>query len=566
MRVFPISGNKVYLDGLEFDAASFDPEQNKCMTAYFSTPFETEQETLLERERAGLYRSFDGGRTWKLANSEMTDAEIWVDPASGDVYAARRNGLYISKDRGNRFSCIYEGEVTGCDIFWETGRIYICSSTQILEGTSQTGFSPLESAAIPDTGPISHISVSPLNSDHLLIQVDEPSQIYRARNQIYASKDGGITWTRWSYDARKDFLPYDSFEKIFAWSYEDENKAWSFGGEFVIASSDGGENWMWSSEGICGVLCGGRFHFNVFNPDLMYVGAQDLNGAITADGGRTWEYVDMSRKGTSGHVYGGYAASRQVFWGCLSDSWEGEKHITITFDGGNTFIDTPYIIDSDIADNNDISSYQSYNNPEIFFAGNYRSMDGGITWERMGRCLQVYSHNPEGAHELYGCEKGSGYVLVSYDEGESWERVNQEEIPLTNRRCLSEVQVDPKNQTVYAAANGTELYSIDLESGELKNLTAALPADLLGNIRVNGIAVDSKNNRLYVSGSASRNLRNNTLLCSEDGGSTWYDATSEGETYKGADIANACCIRIHPETGELWCSTSCFGFVKLSAE
>ena len=564
MRVLalPISGNKVYLDGLEYDPSSFDEKEGRCMTAYYSAPYETERESGLNEREKGLYRSLDGGGTWELVNYEMSDAKLFVEPATGVLFAAREDGLYVSEDGGGHFSCIYSGELTGCDISWENETIYLCDHEKIFKGSRKGGFRPVAARNLPQGGSVGRIAVSPVNPQYLLIQSEEESNQYGTIDQIYSSKDGGETWKLWNYDESKDFIPYDTFEKVFAWSYEDENTVWSFGGEYVIASKDGGENWVWSSDGICGILCGGKFHFNIFDPDLMYFGAQDLNGAITTDGGETWRYVDMSRKGNHGHVYGGYAASSQVFWGCLAEGWEEPKYITITFDGGKSFTDTGYAVDEDIP-NRDLSSYQSYNCPEIFFAGNYRSADGGRTWREMENCLQVYTHNPEGSHELYGCERDGGYVLVSYDEGESWERVNREEIPLTDRKCLSEIQVDPEAGKIYVAANGKELYVVDMENGDVENLTEFLPADHLGNVRVNGIAVDSENGRIYVAGNSSGNLRDYTVVCSEDRGRTWYDATPAGEKYGGVEVNSARCIRMRPGSNEIWCSTGCFGFVKL---
>ena len=52
---------------------------------------------------------------------------------------------------------------------------------------------------------------------------------------------------------------------------------------------------------------GGGFNFNPHKPELLYIGSQDYNGALTRDAGKTWEFVNLSRF-RFGYVYGSYAA------------------------------------------------------------------------------------------------------------------------------------------------------------------------------------------------------------------------------------------------------------------
>lgn len=556
-----IGGNKAYADGLVYDESSYSREQGRCLAAYYSTPYETSRETGLTETDKGLYRSGDGGVAWQLVNRKMTDAKLLVDPENGDIYGARPDGVYVSRDGGENFDVVYGGAVTGFDIHWQSRAMYLCDGKQLLRtDLDRPEFEAVESDSFPQSEETARVAVSPVDGDNLLIQIAQKDDRFGMMLHIYASQDGGRSWSRWKYDESKDFFPYNSFHKIFAWSYKNENAVWSFGGEHVIYSGDKGLNWKNRSQGIGGVLCGGKFHFNIHDPSLIFMGFQDLNGALSVDGGHTWEYKDMSGNGFYGHVYGGYAASRDVFWGCLADSWESPRQITITFDGGKTYHETKHNVSHKLAE---VSSYQSYRNPEVFFAGDYRSADGGKTWERMDGCIQVYTHNPTGEHELYGCEEDKGYVVVSYDDGESWSRVNGEEIPLTRRYCLSEIQVDPENKLLYVAANGKELYTVSLTDGSVVSLTECLPVDLFGRTRVNGIAIARESGKVFVAGASGDYSRDNTLVCSEDGGRTWYDATAYGSHFDGAEVISAVCLRINSGTGDLWCSTDCHGILKL---
>lgn len=556
-----IGGNKAYADGLEYDESSYSEADGRCMTAYYSTPYETGKETGLSEEEKGLYRSMDGGGNWTLVNEELADAELFADPKGGGLYGARPDGIFVSTDGGESFESVYEGKVAGFDIDWRNGIMYLSDGKELLRADLEGAeFQKIKSKSFPEAESVAGVAVSPVNGSNLLIQAGEKDERFGIIHQIYASHDGGDSWECWEYDETGDFFPYNSFQKIFAWSYEDENSVWSIGGEHVVYSGDKGLHWENRAQGICGVLCGGKFQFNIFDPSLIFMGFQDLNSALSVDGGHTWEYKDMSGKGFYGHVYGGYAASEKVFWGCLADSWEGKRRITITFDGGETYVDTGHSVSGKIAE---VSSYQSYNDPEVFFAGNYRSPDGGKTWEKMDGCFQVYTHNPTGEHELYGCEKEMGYVVVSYDDGETWSRVNQEEIELTKRYCLSEVQVDAGNRLLYVAANGKELYTVSLKDGTVEDITERLPEDALGRRRVNGIAISPESGEVFVAGASGDYSRDYTVVCSEDGGRSWFDATPYGTRFGGDEVISAVCLRIHPGTGDLWCSTDCHGILKL---
>jgi len=51
----------------------------------------------------GVYRSDDGGRTWHKSKNPLTEFiySVAVDPASGDVYAGTKAGVFRSRDRGD---------------------------------------------------------------------------------------------------------------------------------------------------------------------------------------------------------------------------------------------------------------------------------------------------------------------------------------------------------------------------------------------------------------------------------------------------------------------------------
>ncbi len=95
-------------------------------------------------------------------------------------------------------------------------------------------------------------------------------------------------------------------------------------------------------------------------------------------------------------------------------------------------------------------------------------------------------------------------------------------------------------------------------------MTGTLPKDQMNSVYVNGIAVDSTKGRLYVAGYDVSVNRSVTVLCSDDGGKTWKDASSFGEIAGGDQVVSPMCLCMQPESGELWCATSCYGILKLT--
>lgn len=72
----------------------------------------------------------------------------------------------------------------------------------------------------------------------------------------------------------------------FYWSPVDENLIYDFENDWLSRSQNKGESFKYYSNGINGIMCGGKFNFNVFDSDIMYFGAQDYYGALTTNGGK----------------------------------------------------------------------------------------------------------------------------------------------------------------------------------------------------------------------------------------------------------------------------------------
>ena len=128
-----IKGHRDIREAITFDESSYNQEKNKCMIAYWSTAYETEDNGLKESEK-GLYKTIDGGYTWKLINSDLCDGTAKVNPYTGDVYVSRKDGIYYSNNKGESFEKIVNESVSGLDLVSknnQTVSVYYCNNDGI---------------------------------------------------------------------------------------------------------------------------------------------------------------------------------------------------------------------------------------------------------------------------------------------------------------------------------------------------------------------------------------------------------------------------------------------------
>ena len=234
-----IKGHRDIREAITFDESSYNQEKNKCMIAYWSTAYETEDNGLKESEK-GLYKTIDGGYTWKLINSDLCDGTAKVNPYTGDVYVSRKDGIYYSNNKGESFEKIVNESVSGLDLVSknnQTVSVYYCNNDGIYISKDEKSFEKVESSSYPKTQPM-NIKVSPVNPEKILIVDKEGSY----KNYPYYSLDGGKTWKGSTFSNELSFMPYNNRASIPMWSTTDENKVWIFAqGDYMSSSIDSGK-------------------------------------------------------------------------------------------------------------------------------------------------------------------------------------------------------------------------------------------------------------------------------------------------------------------------------------
>ena len=575
-KMMLIKGHRDIRESIAYDESSYNQEKNRCMVAYWSTAYETEDNYLEENEK-GLYKTTDGGYTWNLVNNDLSDGTIKINPYTGDVYVSKKDGIYYSSNKGESFEKIVDDTITGLDLTAQKDQkinVYYCNNEGAYISKDGRTFEKIESTSYPTTEPM-NIKVSPLNSNKMLL-IDRQGTY---QNYPYYSTDGGKTWKNSTLSEELSFMPYNNRISIPMWSTIDENKVWIHTqGDYASSSTDSGKTFKWDSNGITGILSGGNVHYNVYNPDIIYFGSQDYDGCVTTDGGKTWKYISMSGYRWGGFCYGGYAVDENTYFVGVSDSWHNPRKLKITFDGGKTIIDTGMYFTKENINAGIESSYQSPTNPKVLFACDLRSEDGGHTWAKMDGCINVYTHNPKGQKELYGMDETGKYIVTSYDDGKTWQKVNNTEFipnPKYASAHILDVAYDWKNEVAYVACEGGYLYKTSTKDGSVECVLnryvdkyKRAPVNLKGGYSISKVAVDPIDpNIIYCGGAGNTFLNDCALYRSVDGGKSFQVITSNTtnsivkQGRQGGFETNS--LEVNPKTGELLFAGGCFGISKL---
>ena len=556
-------------DQLAWDASSYDETIGGSRIAYWSSLWRITDginnapATHRSDEVGGLFKSEDGGKSWFLVNSEMSDGFIKVDPVYGYVYLGNDNGFHVSRDGGKTFQTVLSHEpIMSVDCVNST--VYINDSQGVLVSKDYgASFTRVASSTFPGKKDFSDLrnitmglSVSPANQDRMLV---DRRDWLNYRNQRYYSWDGGKTWAECQYDTSKDFYFAHNRQHAFAWHPTDPDKVWSMGGDWIASSTDGGKTFLWDAEGYCGTPPASRPNFNPYRPNVFYAGAQDLFGIKTEDRGKTWEAIKSV--GKYWNAYGSYAVCRKIMFAGLSDGWYNPRYLCVTRDGGETWTDTGLLLKNGTA-RWATSFWQSANNPNVLFAGEYCSRDLGETWEEMQGCAGVMALNYYHNRECYGVLNGC--IVVSYDDGKTWLpfiKCKANESVTGSPPTVWDVEYDGINDILYYAVGPwTSAHNLvrvenNLHTNIGKNI---LVQEKAGVASWQLIALDPRYpDILYVGGYTGRGMGTAAVQRSCDRGESFQNLSSMGDStsiVKDGPSAGVGPqqIVVEPDTGYLW--------------
>ena len=552
-----IAGYRDFRDSLAFDPTSYDEEKGMCMTAYWSRIANRDWDTYLQRETVdALYRTDDGGETWQKVADKFGDSVIKVHPTKGYVYIARLDGFYKSTDKGATFRKVLDGSYTGADVVAsKPDNVYLSSHDGVHVSTDAgETFKLVKSSSYPSgkANDASYIKVSPADPNRMT--VSKMSSDYS--NALFYTHDGGKTWKQSTQDGSLSFLPVNNRECVACWHPKNKDIVYGLvGGDIISRSTDGAKTFVYSGSGDHGMTALGKTHLSISNPDIFYFGSQDYNGAITTDGMKTWDYVNISGYGWGGYANNTYAVDAKTLIAARCEWANDTRYLYMSYDGGKTWEDKKLVV-SGLG-----TSYADPKNSNTLFCGEYRSTDKGKTWKKMDGCQGVLTYSAGDDKALFGAD---GYnVVKSTDGGKTWQNVK------SLAGAVMDLAYDHVNDYIYAVT-GSNLYRISGKDGALKDLTGKFPRNQYNTAVLRTVAIDPVDTKVLYAGGSGDLYMNDTGVCrSLDGGETWQVLTrntrnsSVKEGYgAGWEPLN---LMVHPKTRELIVADQCFGWSRFDA-
>ncbi len=543
-------GNEKAREQIAYDPSSFDPKLGYCTIAYWS-------EEANQKEPGGrLYKTTDGGENWKEVaqgpayGGGKIDSLLKIHPTNGAVYIANDSGFYKSIDGGATFTRKMTDNFVSLDVVASAPEEVWLSTATTLYHSADAGntFGPVPSVGISG---FYRVKVSPADPKYMMCQCPQ-------NGERYYSVNGGLNWMGSEKKMDRSWIPpeilYNDRARLVVWHPTDRELAWGIGpGDIMSKTLDHGKSFLWNNNGNNGIMMGGLFNFNVQNPNILYFGSQDYNGALTTNAGHTWEFINLSKDNANdgdawGWVYGGYAASERIMYGGNRAFRENNYNLWITFDGGRTTMQK-------VA--NLTGAQVSYGDPtdmNVLFCWSYRSPDRGETWTQMTGCDGVFTSNAAGAHELYG--RNGKDIVRSQDKGATWQVVAS--LPAAVR----DVAFDGKHDRIYAAAGNNRLFECDGPAYTPADINDRLPHDQHNDgFLPSSVAVDPRDTNVVYAAANGNGLffqRNNGAARSVDGGITWERLTcNPAHGMTGGQMASA--VRVNPYNRYAYFGTDCYG-------
>ncbi len=471
----------------------------------------------------GLFKSTDGGQSWKALNEPRADFQIqklFIDTTHMTMYAGP--GLFKSSDGGTTWRTVSATGVTGycCDLL---------------------SFDPATSTLY------AHGGIDPIqNPGHY--------------GQIYKSTDQGNTWTPagrgFPDDAYTSFV-FDS--KIPGTIYAPFVQfSWSGAPPLcgLMKTSDGGESWNTIQPPIPGVFI---FSLAVDAISTVYIDYDSGDAFKSADGGATWSHVKaisavvdvpalLTDPAQPNVVYAAAGGNGVFKSGDRGDHWTKLSTFQFDTDFGPRTVGADYLA-------------ADPRNSQVLYAGSacllFRSVDAGMNWQNLyaGKpyCGEsgVLAPDPRDSNTLFlgqlSFVEGDSSLRKTSDGGATWRQVW-----FSTDSYIVALAVDPAApKTIYA---GISRFA-ESSNGLLKSTDGGENwSEVSLGATVNVVTIDPVHPNTLYAATTTDNYSEPTgfagLSKSTDGGASWSAINTGLETLlnTGAPIT---ALAFHPGNSDI---------------
>lgn len=486
--------------------------------------------------RIGLYRSDDGGGSWRriaLENEEIAsivaDHDLLVGTAAGYVYRSRDGGetwteLLSLGRTGSPVGSVHP-DIPLASSPARPQHVYAVTSSSLEETNDGGDHWTFVRPAAPYPADYLCAAIDPRDPDLVYVGIfDDGARV----GAVLRSRNGGGSWDRLNVNVGFSCTIHIN---------PTTSQVFIAGTSGVATSKNGGDTWSTSSAfGLGGVQA---IASNPYDPEEAFAGAADLSLYRTTNAGLTWDRTAVRNLSAVEAI--GWRPDRTLYAATCGDGLRESSDHGDSFRGSTLRL--PANIVAVAVDERDGAKLYVSSSPEYLNAGcnanggYFVSADGGSTWTR-GQdgnprvpfwifFQQSFALDPFDPQWVYAAA-GQGGLYRSPDGGVTW--APSASVPRVT--VTYQIVPDPRTSGVLYAV-GADGFARSADRGDSWMYIG------LRLLSGSTLAVDPENSDRLLAAGADRSAGLDSIALSTDGGGSWHTVSNQGANTLVFDPSNA---------------------------